>query len=73
MIIDVGNMTIDFDKVERVGCVCGDPNWLSYKVHFTGGGIVEIYENRQHSEGWALPQMKRAVFIEHWKKSKEPK
>lgn len=62
MIIDIGKETIDLSKVERVGAVAGDPSWLSYNVYFTGGGKIEIYEERMGGL-----QMKRETFVKLWR------
>jgi len=67
MIVDVGQETIDFSKVERVGPVGGDTAWLRYTVYFTGGGTVFFYEDRSYSNRKALCPVAREKFIELWK------
>lgn len=65
MIVDIGNQTIDLSKVERVGSVGGDPLFLRYTVYFTGGNMLEIFEN---SGRFGL-QMKREEFVKMWRDS----
>ena len=66
MIKDIGNQTIDFSKIERVGAVGGDSAWLRYTVYFTGGSKLDIYETRQHSDGMYCLQMRRDLFVKMW-------
>ena len=66
-IVDICGDTIDLRKVERVGKVGGDSSWLSYSVYFTGGGEMEIYEERKYADNRNLRQMKREKFVEMWK------
>jgi len=67
MIKDVCSQTIDFNKVERVGGVGGDPSWLRFTVYFTGGGTVEFYHERKYSGNHSLDQINRDDFIKIWK------
>jgi hypothetical protein len=64
MIKDIGNQTIDLNKVERVGNIFGDPSRLRYTVYFTGGSSIDIYEERR--DGLS---MKREEFVKIWRES----
>ena len=44
-IIDIGGVTMDLRKVERVGQLGGDSSWLRYTVYFTGGGGLKFTTN----------------------------
>ncbi len=64
MIIDIGCVTIDFSKIERVGSVYGDTLYRRYDVYFTSGNKVTIFIDR--CEIGAI-QMERDHFIRKWK------
>jgi hypothetical protein len=63
MIVDVGDETIDFSKVTRVGSIGGDSSFRRYTVYFDGGNVMEVFESNRH------PCMKRSDFINTWKAS----
>lgn len=61
-IVDIGNITIDLRKIERVGKVYGDQSYLRYNIYFVSGKTIEIYDDRVDDT-----QMKRETFVELWK------
>jgi hypothetical protein len=65
-IVNICGDIIDLRKVERVGKIHGDSAWKRYSVYFTGGGVMEIFENRKHIDGNEVCQMERETFIALW-------
>ncbi len=70
MIKAVGNQTIDFSKVERVGPVEESDKYKTYKVYFTGGGVLDFFHEVKHPDSIYFYPVKRYDFIKMWKECK---
>ncbi len=56
-IIDIGDVTIDLEKVVKVSNSYGNRSHLYYQISFTNNTYFEVYEK----------DMSRKTFVQLWK------